>query len=165
MDGIPKIALQNADNPSPLVLPDASKPSGYRILLAFRFPGNDSFCGAPRCSPSVIGMAEAFSFEGPYEAYAPSYERAGEVLPFPPAWDGTQHGDGSEDPALFKGVNNTIHMLVHKYTTVHEHTRTDGQGTRPARLARLLFGRSALARVEAIGSQGRVHVRGGVEYR
>ena len=114
--GVPKMALQVADNPSPLVLPDATSRSGYRILLAFRFPGNDSFCGTPRCSPSVIGMAEAFRFDGPHQAYAPSYERAGEVLPFPPVWDGAQHGDGSEDPTMFRGPNNTIHMLVHKYT-------------------------------------------------
>jgi subtilisin family serine protease len=66
MSNILKIAAGAADNPSPLVIPNASSPSGYTILLAFRFPGNDSWCGGPRCAPSVIGLATAEQWGGPY---------------------------------------------------------------------------------------------------
>ena len=59
MSNILKIAAEAADNPSPLVIPNASSPSGYTILMAFRFPGGDSWCGKPRCAPSVIGLAKA----------------------------------------------------------------------------------------------------------
>ena len=57
------------DNPTALVRPDASSPSGYHVVLAYRFPGNDTVCGHPRCSPSVIGMATATHWAGPYSRY------------------------------------------------------------------------------------------------
>ena len=118
------------DNPSPLVLTDKTAPNGYKILLAYRMPGNDTNCGLSRCSPSVIGLAEATEWSGPYTAvgdlqwpgrksvipylgesgWCPSVEDLAKQLPGP-----YKEGCGCEDPSLFAGRNGSVHMLLHKY--------------------------------------------------
>ena len=110
---VPSIALASVDNPSPLVLPNSSSPSGYTLLLAYRYPGNDSWCGAPRCAPSVIGLAKAEHWAGPYVAQGKlQWPAVGAILPYL----GPDAGSlGCEDPVLFRGANGSLHMLVHKY--------------------------------------------------
>ena len=114
ISGMPKavqsIAVRAVDNPSPLVIPDSSSPSGYRILLAFRFPGNDSWCAdfptTHRCANSAIGIAEATHWDGRYTSTGHLTEPAvGVAIPYL----------GWEDPTLFLGANGSIHLLAHKY--------------------------------------------------
>lgn len=108
------------DNPTAIVAVDASAPNGYRITLAFRFPGNDTDCDRARCSPSVIGLATATDWRGPYRVTSDlSWPGRKAVLPYlgSSGWCGPNktQGCGCEDPTLFLGRNGSVHMLVHKY--------------------------------------------------
>ena len=116
------------DNPTALVAADSGSPSGYRVTLAFRFPGNDTVCGRPRCSPSVIGLATATDWRGPYHTVSDlQWPGRKAVLPYlgETGWCGVdkKSGCGCEDPTLFRGRNGSYHMLVHAYVT--EPGRTD----------------------------------------
>ena len=115
------------DNISPLVVPNVSSPSGYTIFLAFRFPGNDSWCGSPRCAPSVIGLAKAEHWAGPYvsQGDTDAWPSADAVIPYigdefnrsnyPGQCFANGNCDGGEDPTMFIGRNGTLHLLFHKY--------------------------------------------------
>lgn len=105
------------DNPTALVTADAKSPSGYRVTLAYRFPGNDTDCSHPRCSPSVIGLASATDWRGPYTTISDlQWPGRKAVLPYIGLhWAGPFTGGGCEDPTLFAGRNGSVHMLVHKY--------------------------------------------------
>ena len=128
-ENVTEVTLQNAavlpnpgfiDNPSALVTADASSPSGYRITLAYRFPGNDTECGRKRCSPSVIGLATATDWRGPYTSVGGLHWPGRKaILPYlgEVGWCGedAKSGCGCEDPTLFRGRNGSVHILVHKY--------------------------------------------------
>ena len=105
------------DNPTALVTADSKSPSGYRVTLAYRFPGNDTDCDHPRCSPSVIGLATATDWRGPYTTISGGqWPGRKAVLPYIGLhWAGPWTGGGCEDPTLFAGRNGSVHMLVHKY--------------------------------------------------
>jgi hypothetical protein len=106
-DSVLKIAAHATDNASPLVIVDPSLPSGYRILLAFRYPGNDSWCGDHRCANSALGLAEATQWNGTYRSIGNLTNPAvGTAFPYL----------GWEDPTLFSGANGSLHLLAHKYS-------------------------------------------------
>jgi hypothetical protein len=84
MDDVMTLVPKVADNQSPLVFKNASSPTGYTILLAFRYPGNDTWCGESRCAPSVIGLAKAERWEGPYvsQGRADAWPAPDAVIPY-----------------------------------------------------------------------------------
>ena len=128
MDDVMPIVPRVADNISPLVIKNSSSPSGYTIYLAFRFPGSDSWCGKARCAPSVIGLAKAEHWSGPYvsQGRRDAWPSPDSVIPYigddfnrsnyPSKCFAEGQCDGGEDPTLFIGRNGTFHLLFHKYT-------------------------------------------------
>ena len=129
MDDVMKLVPRVADNISPLVIKNSSSPSGYTILLAFRFPGSDSWCGKARCAPSVIGLAKAEHWAGPYvsQGKKDAWPSADSVIPYigddfnrstyPSTCFANGQCDGGEDPTMFIGRNGTVHLLFHKYNS------------------------------------------------